>query len=170
LPAGAHIIIRLTKELARGILTRDPHQAVHDDVSSSFSSGGVVHIHRRVHDESRDGDADVLAVHGEPRGGHRRAFFLGLVADRYFATEKVLASCTSWVVLSCVPCRASLVLPPRSFLLLLVYNLCYMPTLVWRTAWRSTTSITGAAVPADPRVWTIGWIVAGLFISLFLGK
>jgi MFS family permease len=56
-------------------------------------------------------------------------FFLGLIADRYFATEKVLG------VLHIVG-GIVLFLPPRLtgapttfILLLLVYNLCYMPTL-----------------------------------------
>src|ERR1051325_134453 len=56
-------------------------------------------------------------------------FFLGLVADRYFATEKVLGvlHVLGGIVLFAVP---RFVGSPLTFiLLLLVYNLCYMPTL-----------------------------------------
>src|SRR5881227_2723881 len=56
-------------------------------------------------------------------------FFLGLIADRFFATEKVLG------VLHLVG-GAIMVLVPGATgasgpfaLLLLLYNLCYMPTL-----------------------------------------
>src|SRR2546429_6655341 len=56
-------------------------------------------------------------------------FFLGLVADRYFATEKVLGvlHLLGGVVMFVVP-RATGA-PAVFILLLLFYNLCYMPTL-----------------------------------------
>src|SRR5258705_1938186 len=56
-------------------------------------------------------------------------FFLGLVADRYFATEKVLGvlHIVGRFVLCAVPRFTGS--PTTFILLLLVYNLCYMPTL-----------------------------------------
>src|SRR6266487_2953120 len=56
-------------------------------------------------------------------------FFLGLVADRYFATEKVLGvlHLLGGVVMFAVPQATGA--PAAFILLLLVYNLCYMPTL-----------------------------------------
>jgi hypothetical protein len=79
-------------------------------------------------------------------------FFLGLVADRYFATEKVLGvlHLLGGAVLLLVPQASGA--PTLFITLLLLYNLCYMPTLGWPTRWRSTTSGPGEAVPADPRV------------------
>src|SRR5262245_11583958 len=56
-------------------------------------------------------------------------FFLGLVADRYFATEKVLGTLhlLGGIVMLCVPLSSG---TPMVFIsLLLLYNLCYMPTL-----------------------------------------
>ncbi len=56
-------------------------------------------------------------------------FFLGLVADRYFATEKVLGvlHIQGGLVMLSVPQATG---TPALFIgLLLLYNLCYMPTL-----------------------------------------
>src|SRR5260370_18703172 len=47
--------------------------AVDDDVSAVLHLGRVVHDDRGVHDPSRDGDADALALYSEPGGGHPRA-------------------------------------------------------------------------------------------------
>ena len=55
-------------------------------------------------------------------------FFIGMVADRFFAAEKVLgflhlagAACLWWA--------AQVVAPGAFFWVLLLYALCYMPTL-----------------------------------------
>src|SRR5690606_11174126 len=56
-------------------------------------------------------------------------FFLGLVADRYFAAQKVFGTLhlAGGVVMLLAP---SMIGDPTVFILfLLVYNLCYMPTL-----------------------------------------
>jgi nucleoside transporter len=97
-------------------------------------------------------------------------FFLGLVADRYFATEKVLG------VLHLLGAGVMLLVPratgaPTLFiLLLLAYNLCYMPTL------GLANSLAFHNIREQERQFplirvfgTIGWIVAGLFISFVLG-
>ncbi len=97
-------------------------------------------------------------------------FFLGLVADRYFATEKVLGvlHLLGGVVMFTVP-RATGA-PTVFILLLLLYNLCYMPTL------GLANSLAFHHIESQEKQFplirvfgTIGWIVAGLFISLVLG-
>jgi len=97
-------------------------------------------------------------------------FFLGLVADRYFATEKVLGTLhiLGGVVMFAVPQAAGA--PTVFILLLLLYNLCYMPTLglVNSLAFHHIQS-QEKQFPLIRVFGTIGWIVAGLFISLVLG-
>ncbi len=97
-------------------------------------------------------------------------FFLGLVADRYFATEKVLGvlHILGGILLFIVP---SLTGNPLLFILmLLLYNLCYMPTI------GLTNSLAFHHIASQEQQFpkirvfgTIGWIIAGLFISFVLG-
>jgi len=98
-------------------------------------------------------------------------FFLGLVADRYFATEKVLAilHMLGGVIMCAAPRFTA---EPTTFiLLLLLYNLCYMPTLGLANSLAFHHIQSQEQQFPFIRVFgTIGWIVAGLFISLFLGK
>jgi nucleoside transporter len=98
-------------------------------------------------------------------------FFLGLVADRYFSTERVLA------VLHILGGLVMFAVPQASgnatlfILLLALYNLCYMPTL------GLTNSLAFHHIEDQEKQFplirvfgTIGWIVAGLFISFVLGR
>src|SRR5438067_3554755 len=98
-------------------------------------------------------------------------FFLGLVADRYFATERVLGMLhlLGGVVMFAVPRTTGA--PVLFILLLLVYNLCYMPTLGLANslAFHHIQS-QEQQFPLIRVFGTIGWIVAGLFISFALGK
>jgi len=98
-------------------------------------------------------------------------FFLGLVADRYFATEKVLGvlHIVGGFVLCAVPRFTGS--PTTFILLLLVYNLCYMPTLGLANslAFHHIQS-QEQQFPLIRVFGTIGWIVAGLFISFVLSK
>jgi len=98
-------------------------------------------------------------------------FFLGLVADRYFATEKVLGilHLLGGLILFAVPRFTGA--PVTFILLLLFYNLCYMPTLGLANslAFHHIQS-QEQQFPLIRVFGTVGWIVAGLFISLFLGK
>jgi nucleoside transporter len=96
-------------------------------------------------------------------------FFLGLVADRYFATEKVLGvlHLLGGLVLLTVPQFSGA--PVAFVLLLLLYNLCYMPTL------GLANSIAFHHIADQEKHFplirvfgTIGWIVAGLFVSWVL--
>src|SRR3989442_9222231 len=97
-------------------------------------------------------------------------FFLGLVADRYFATEKVLGvlHLLGGVVMFTVPRAVGA--PVVFILLLLLYNLCYMPTL------GLANSLAFHHIQSQEKQFplirvfgTIGWIVAGLSISFLLG-
>jgi nucleoside transporter len=98
-------------------------------------------------------------------------FFLGLIADRYFATEKVLGilHLTGGVVLFATPQASQS--PTLFIVLLLLYNLCYMPTLGLANslAFHHITE-QEKQFPVIRVFGTIGWIVAGLFISFVLGK
>ncbi len=96
-------------------------------------------------------------------------FFLGLVADRYFATEKVLGvlHLLGGLVLLLVPQFSGA--PLVFILLLLLYNLCYMPTL------GLANSLAFHHIQRQEKQFplirvfgTIGWIVAGLFVSFVL--
>jgi nucleoside transporter len=96
-------------------------------------------------------------------------FFVGLVADRYFATERVygILHLLGGLLLLAVPRTAG---NPGLFIgLLLLYNLCYMPTLGLSSSLAFHNIADQEKQFPRIRVWgTIGWIVAGLFISFGL--
>jgi nucleoside transporter len=98
-------------------------------------------------------------------------FFVGLVADRYFATERVfgLLHLIGGVLLLIAPRMTG---NPTAFILvLLLYNLCYMPTLGLSSSLGFHHIANQEKDFPKIRVWgTIGWIVAGLFISFGLSK
>ena len=98
-------------------------------------------------------------------------FFVGLVADRFFETQKVLGilHLLGGLVLLAVP---GLTGNPSAFVLaLLLYNLCYMPTLGLSSSLAFHNIADQEKQFPRIRVWgTIGWIVAGLFISYVLGR
>ncbi|HXG97733.1 MAG TPA: MFS transporter [Gemmatimonadales bacterium] len=98
-------------------------------------------------------------------------FFLGLVADRYFATERVLGSLhlLGGIIMLLVPRATG---APTLFIgLLLLYNLCYMPTLglVNSLAFHHIQN-QEKQFPLIRVFGTIGWIVAGLFIGFVLSR
>ncbi|HMN95929.1 MAG TPA: MFS transporter [Phycisphaerales bacterium] len=108
-------------------------------------------------------------------------FFLGMVADRFFASERILSALhiAGGVFIMLAPTMAKYqwgwapTEGPLAFLregpflgILLLHMLCYMPTL----ALTNTVAFHSMHKPEKQfplvRVWgTIGWIVAGLLIS-----
>lgn len=92
-------------------------------------------------------------------------FFVGMVADRFFATERVLAflHVVGGLVLYYASTQTSF---GPMYTVLLVYALCYMPTLALTNAlaFHQMTD-PGREFPGVRVFGTIGWIVAGLIIG-----
>lgn len=97
-------------------------------------------------------------------------FFVGLIADRYFATEKVLGTLHLLGALFMFLAPFAVGAPIVFILLLLAYNLCYMPTmsLANTLAFHNMTD-QEQQFPYIRVSGTIGWIVAGLVVSFGLG-
>ncbi|MFT6794830.1 MAG: nucleoside transporter [Rubritalea sp.] len=94
--------------------------------------------------------------------------FLGLIADRFFPSEKVMG--VLMVIGSGLMAYIAYIAPqgatagPTIITLMIAYMCCYMPTL------GLANTITFTHLPQEQfpkaRVWgTIGWIVAGLFLG-----
>ena len=111
------------------------------------------------------------AFSAQPIGAIISPFFLGLIADRYFSTEKVLGvmHLLSGAFLLLAP---QFVGAPLLFIaMLMLHQLAYTPTL------GLSNSLAFHHIP-DPerdfpriRVWgTFSWVFAGLFISFVLSR
>src|SRR5947208_10360214 len=92
-------------------------------------------------------------------------FFVGMVADRFFATERILAALhlAGGVFLLLASTRTSF---GPFYGVLLVYALCYMPTLALSNSISfHQMENPGREFPSIRVLGTIGWIVAGLIIG-----
>ena len=92
-------------------------------------------------------------------------FFVGMVADRLMATERILAALhvVGGVVLFVASTQTTF---GRFYGVLLIYTLCYMPTLALSNSlsFRQMAD-PGREFPPIRVLGTIGWIVAGLTIG-----
>jgi nucleoside transporter len=96
-------------------------------------------------------------------------FFLGLVADRFFPTEKVLGVLHLLGGVVMLIAAQTSENPVLFISLLLVYNLCYMPTLGLSNSLAfHNIDDQEKQFPLIRVFGTIGWIMAGLFISFVL--
>jgi nucleoside transporter len=106
-----------------------------------------------------------LAAGSTAVGAMISPFFVGMVADRFLATERILAALhiAGGVVLFFASTQTSF---GRFYGILLVYTLCYMPTLALSNSlsFRQMND-PGREFPPIRVLGTIGWIVAGLIIG-----
>ncbi|MEX2558923.1 MAG: MFS transporter, partial [Pirellulales bacterium] len=95
--------------------------------------------------------------------------FVGYFADRFFATEKILAALhLLGGLLLCLAAEQTSFAPLMG--IMVAYAVCYMPTL----ALTNSISFHNIGNPDKEfpriRVWgTLGWIVAGLVVGILLG-
>jgi nucleoside transporter len=96
-------------------------------------------------------------------------FFLGIIADRFFASERVLGvmQIIGGIALLVAP-RCAAVSPTAFIFALLIHALCYMPTLgLTNTIAFHHISNQEKEFPLIRVFGTIGWIVGGaIFVSL----
>lgn len=96
-------------------------------------------------------------------------FFVGLIADRFFSTEKVLGTLhiLGGIFMALTPQAVNN--PLLFILLLLAYNLCYMPTMsLANTLSFHNINDQEKEFPVIRVFGSIGWIVAGLTVSFVL--
>ena len=100
-----------------------------------------------------------------PWGAIVAPFLVGMVADRFFAAEKVLAA-MHLVGAVFLYLAAGAATPSQVFWILLVYALCYNPTLALVNA-ISFNQMTSPEkqFPAIRVFGTLGWIVANLIVG-----
>src|SRR5262249_18311761 len=92
-------------------------------------------------------------------------FFVGMIADRFFATERLLAALhvIGGVFLFYAAAQTSFI---PLYAVLLAYTLCYMPTLALTNSLSFHQMDSPAREFPSVRVLgTIGWIVAGLTVG-----
>ena len=118
-------------------------------------------------------DIIYLAYMASPIGSVVAPFFLGMVADRLFAVQKVMGvlHLIAGSAIFCAPFMAegNFHSPPIFLTLLLINMLCYMPTVGLATAMAfHTLQNKEKEFPLIRVFGTIGWIVAGILVSYIL--
>src|SRR5437867_5527784 len=118
--------------------------------------GGTLHF---------SGEQIGLAVGSTAVGAMISPFFVGMVADRFLATERILAALHAVGAVVMFMASTQTTFGPF-YAILLVYTLCYMPTLALSNSlsFRQMKD-PGREFPAIRVLGTIGWIVAGLVIG-----
>jgi nucleoside transporter len=117
-------------------------------------------------------DEIYLAYMASPIGSIVAPFFLGMIADRFFAVQKVLGfmHVLSGVFVFLAPFAAERIASTPLFLaLLLLHMLCYMPTV--GLAMATSFHLLPNKEREFPRVrmfGTLGWIAAGIIVSRLL--
>lgn len=118
-------------------------------------------------------DVIYIAYMASPIGSILSPFFMGMIADRFFAVQRVMGvmHVLSGVFVFCAPLIAEgAFFPTELFLLLLfLHMLCYMPTVGLATATAFHLLKNKEKEFPLVRVFgTTGWIVAGIVVSFFL--
>jgi nucleoside transporter len=118
-------------------------------------------------------DVIYLAYMASPIGSIISPFFLGMIADRFFAVQKVMGvmHILSGLFVFFAPLMAEgPFLPTPLFLAFLLFHmLCYMPTVGLATATAFHLLKNKEREFPLVRVFgTIGWITAGIVVSFFL--
>jgi len=116
------------------------------------------------------GDVIYLAYMVSPIGSIVSPFFLGMIADRYFAVQKVMGvmHILSGIFVSCAPWLGT-TNPPLFLGLLLLHMLCYMPTVgLSAAAAFHLVKDKERDFPIIRVFGTLGWIGAGIVVSYFL--
>ncbi|MDP2884974.1 MAG: MFS transporter [Ignavibacteria bacterium] len=107
-----------------------------------------------------------------PIGAIISPFFLGMVADRFFSTEKVLGMLhiIGGVAMFLAPLAAEAGAAGWFIFLLLLHMICYMPTIGLANALAFHHMTEQEKYFPIIRVFgTVGWIVAGILVSAVLG-
>jgi nucleoside transporter len=112
-------------------------------------------------------DIIYLAYLASPIGSIVSPFFLGMIADRFFPTQKVLG--TMHILSGIFVFLAPSFTGPMFLIFLLFHMLCYMPTVSLATA-AAFHLLTDKQkdFPIVRLFGTIGWIVAGVIVSRML--
>jgi nucleoside transporter len=118
-------------------------------------------------------DAIYIAYMASPIGSIVAPFFLGMIADRFFAVQRVLGvmHLLSGAAVFAAPLVAEreVVSTPLFLTLLFVHMLCYMPTvgLAMATSFHLLPR-KERQFPIVRMFGTLGWIVAGIIVSRIL--